>query len=431
VQPGGDEMLRAVVRSTVNPYVVLDGDGFVVWVSDRVEALLGEPPEAYVGRHFLEIIHPSSHEAAIAEYSEFTGRDDVAPWVGPPLLLELCHGDGSTITCEVSAATGAPHGIDGVIVQIRRWRGTVLLFAAVDAIAAGAPLDTVLGEVAAIVEHDMPGSAVFVVTSEDDGRGPGVVTGPGTARSQPDLRLLVPELGSVDGAAGGALEAVAARAGFAAAWSVPVAVRGDDGPCAHLVVLRDVAGPLGPNHATVHRAVRLLGLAVEAHRNRIAWRRSALTDHLTELPNRDGLEEWLAERAARHPDEHIAVLFCDVDDFKLVNDQLGHSAGDRVLRVVADRLRASVRDDDLVCRWGGDELLVVCADPDAAERLAARLIEHVEEPISTDLGTTSVGLSIGIGFGTYASPLDDLLRTSDHALLEAKEQGRRRYVVRA
>ena len=129
--------------------------------------------------------------------------------------------------------------------------------------------------------------------------------------------------------------------------------------------------------------------------------------------------------------EDIALLFCDLDSFKQVNDHLGHAMGDRTLQVVAERLRRSVRDGDFVCRWGGDEFVVICTDPTAAEALADRLIAHMGEPIGLDEHLARVGLSIGIAYGNTRSDLDDLLRDSDKALFEAKAAGRNRYVVRA
>jgi diguanylate cyclase (GGDEF)-like protein len=192
-----------------------------------------------------------------------------------------------------------------------------------------------------------------------------------------------------------------------------------------------VDAPPLPHSTTVERVATLVALAIESDRNRRAWRRSAVTDQLTELPNRSGLDEWLRAQAVDRADDGLALLFCDVDEFKAVNDHLGHAMGDRTLQVVAERLRRSVRDGDLVCRWGGDEFVVVCADPSAAEALARRLIDHVQDPIGLEQHTARVGLSVGVSFGTFATPLDDLLRQSDRALLEAKSQGRNRYVVRA
>lgn len=434
VEPGSDAMMRAIVQSSVNPYVLLDRTGHVSWVSERVETLLGAPPQAYVGRHFLEMIDPSSHPAAMAEYSEFTSHSGAAlPWIGPPMLLELVHADGSRITCEVSAATGAGFGIDGIVVQIRRWRGAVLLHAAVDALAAGEPLPLVLRHLAAIAEHDMPGSAVLVAAGWDGTRFDVVESAPITAREHPELRSQLATAALTDwlpdDAGGNGLEPIAAAHGFATSWSIPVTVRGDHGPSGTLVLLRRLPGRPGPNHTTAARVASLVALAIESERNRQAWRRSALTDHLTDLPNRTGLEEWLATRAAATPDDLVAVLFCDLDEFKEVNDALGHAVGDRILQAVADRLRHSVRDEDLVARWGGDEFIVLCTDTSAAEGLARRLISHIDQPVRLDEGTASVGLSIGMTFGTFATPLDELLRTSDRALFEAKSQGRNRVVV--
>jgi diguanylate cyclase (GGDEF)-like protein len=191
--------------------------------------------------------------------------------------------------------------------------------------------------------------------------------------------------------------------------------------------------PMAPagHSTTVERVATLVALAIESDRNRRAWRRSAVTDQLTDLPNRNGLEEWLRARSTARTAEPIALLFCDVDSFKQVNDQLGHAMGDRTLQVVAERLRRSVRDGDFVCRWGGDEFVVLCTDPSAAESLAGRLIAHMQEPIRLDDHRAQVGLSVGIAHGTTRSPLDDLLRDSDLALLQAKAAGRNRYVLHA
>lgn len=432
--PGSDAMYRAIVETAVNPYVVLDADGYVRWSSDRIEALLGRSADAVTGGHFLDVVHPSSHMAVLAEYAEFTSPDQLRrPWAGPPMLLDILHADGSSITCEVSAATTTAHGIDGIVVQIRRWRGTVLLYAAVDALAAGAPLHEVLTELGAIVEHDMPGSVVFVAAGWDGERFDVVAAAPGTAPEHAALTAGIAELPlggwQRDDGEPCPNDDLATAAGLASCWSIAVTVRGDIGPSAALLVLRPVDAPPPTQSTTIERVATLVALAIESDRNRRAWRRSAVTDQLTELPNRNGLEEWLRSRATSSPEAGLAVLFCDVDGFKRVNDELGHAMGDRTLQVVAERFRRSVRDGDLVCRWGGDEFVVVCSDPTAAEALARRLIGSVQDPIRLEERTAQVGLSIGISCGTCATPLDDLLRESDRALLEAKAGGRNRYVL--
>ncbi len=435
VAPGSDAMHRAIVQTATNPYVVLDGHGRVTWCSERVETLLGLPAASLVGGHFLDIVHPSSHEAVLAEYADFTDERERRPWIGPPMLLDLVHSDGSRITCELSASTAASHGIDGIVVQVRRWRGTVLLYAAVDSLAAGEPLAHVLAELGAIVEHDLPGSSAFIATGWDGRHFDLVAPATSTPAEHRGLAVRIAELApeqwcSVDGTPFDSA-ALAEECGFASCWTIPLTVRGDSRPTAALVVFRPIDTPLRPHNTTIERVGKLVALAVESDRNRRAWRRSAVTDQLTELPNRSGLEEWLQARAAERPDELVALLFCDVDAFKQVNDQLGHAMGDRTLGVVAERLRRAVRDGDLVCRWGGDEFVVVCTDPSAAEDLARRLIATVQEPIRLEQQTAHVGLSVGIAFGPVGAPLDGLVRESDRALLQAKGGGRNRYVLRS
>lgn len=431
---GTDAMYRAIVQTAVNPYVVLDADGHVLWCSDRVEILLGLAPETVTGRHFLDIVHPSSHEAVLAEYARFTEGHERRAWIGPPLLLDLMHGDGSRITCEVSAATASAHGIEGVIVQVRRWRGTVLLYAAVDALAAGDPLEDVLARLGAIVEHDVPVAVVFIAAGWDGQRFDMVVPAPDTDEAHRGLAASIAELPleswGGDGGEPAQTVALGAGAGLTSSWAIPVTVRGDLRPSAALVVLSAVPMVPAGHSTTVERVATLVALAIESDRNRRAWRRSAVTDQLTDLPNRTGLEEWLRATHAERRGDDIALLFCDVDAFKQVNDQLGHAMGDRTLQVIAERLRRSVRDGDFVCRWGGDEFVVVCTDPPAAEALAERLITHMQEPIALEVHRAQVGLSVGIAYGTTRAPLDDLLRESDRALLEAKAAGRNRYVVR-
>jgi diguanylate cyclase (GGDEF)-like protein len=162
----------------------------------------------------------------------------------------------------------------------------------------------------------------------------------------------------------------------------------------------------------------------------------ALHDTLTGLPNRalvlDRADQMLA-RAARQPGVVAGALFVDVDGFKHVNDKLGHAAGDRLLKVVGERLQNVVRGQDTVGRLGGDEFVVLVEAPasDAAlDLLADRLIEVLRQPVELDDGRKifSVTASIGLAVGQYATP-DDLLRDADLALYAAKAAGKDRFVL--
>ncbi len=154
----------------------------------------------------------------------------------------------------------------------------------------------------------------------------------------------------------------------------------------------------------------------------------ATHDDLTGLANRALFREVLEARVAdRRSSGRLAVLYLDLDRFKVVNDSLGHIEGDQLLRESAERLRRSVRADDLLARLGGDEFTVVAPDVtmDEALRLAERIRSSFAEPfriagVST-LATVSVGLALSTTEGTTAV---DLMRYADAALYEAKSSGR-------
>ncbi len=176
--------------------------------------------------------------------------------------------------------------------------------------------------------------------------------------------------------------------------------------------------------------MRALSLVAEKTRE---LSHQALHDTLTGLPNRalvlDRAEQMLA-RTARAPGMIAGALFVDVDGFKHVNDNLGHAAGDVLLRTVGQRLEAVVRDQDTVGRLGGDEFVVLVessSEDSAADILADRLVEALREPV--DIGTgaeVNVTVSIGVAVGQYSTP-DGLLRDADLALYAAKAAGRDRY----
>ncbi|SDQ69641.1 bifunctional diguanylate cyclase/phosphodiesterase [Quadrisphaera sp. DSM 44207] len=158
----------------------------------------------------------------------------------------------------------------------------------------------------------------------------------------------------------------------------------------------------------------------------------AYHDPLTGLPNRAHLLEAL-ERAlgrSRRSGEPMAVLLLDLDHFKVVNDSLGHDAGDALLREVAERLRATVRDGDTVARFGGDEFVVVaeprCAEDDATA-LARRVQEALAAGVRTEGRTVTASASIGIAVSSGGRDARSLLRDADTAAYWAKARGRARY----
>jgi diguanylate cyclase (GGDEF)-like protein len=164
----------------------------------------------------------------------------------------------------------------------------------------------------------------------------------------------------------------------------------------------------------------------------IGARRAALDTHrafhdaLTDLPNRLLLHERLDRALARARAEHepLALLLVDLDDFKAVNDTLGHAYGDRLLGDVADRMRAALGRDDLLARLGGDEFAVLPAGACDAERgrvVAERLVAALEQPFEVDGILLDVRASVGLAcFPDHGSAPDELLRGADVALYVAK-----------
>ena len=144
-------------------------------------------------------------------------------------------------------------------------------------------------------------------------------------------------------------------------------------------------------------------------------------DPLTGLPNRSVLTERLEA-------EHVALLYLDLDNFKQINDTLGHEIGDQVLRVVAQRIRRAIRESDLLARLGGDEFVVVISDENTekvADAAASRILASVSGPIHADGRDIFITTSIGIAVKCpQLSRPAELMRAADLALYRAKRQGR-------
>ena len=163
-------------------------------------------------------------------------------------------------------------------------------------------------------------------------------------------------------------------------------------------------------------------------------RYEAYHDPLTGLANRSLFVEQVNERiAARTGDGLPVVLFIDLDDFKVVNDTLGHGAGDRLLAATADRVRRCVRSGDLAARLGGDEFAVLLEDVDDLNRSVAicqRLLEALQAPLQIDGQELSISASIGMAAARVGSDrADELLRNADVAMYTAKAAGKNRFAI--
>jgi diguanylate cyclase (GGDEF)-like protein/PAS domain S-box-containing protein len=201
----------------------------------------------------------------------------------------------------------------------------------------------------------------------------------------------------------------------------------------------------GPGQVTAIEVVRVdagCGGAIVVESD-VSWRRRmqdeltyrASHDELTGLPNRSSLMEALAGSLRRldGAGRRLAVLFCDLDGFKDINDGLGHAVGDQVLVAVARRLRQRCRSADVVARFGGDEFVVVLSITDVGQAVAMadRIVEVLAEPIVVGEVEVAAGVSVGVTVVDAPPEGDDpvgtLLRDADTAMYHAKGRGRGRY----
>jgi len=192
--------------------------------------------------------------------------------------------------------------------------------------------------------------------------------------------------------------------------------------------LEQVYFPVLDDEGDVHSVVESTRDTTTVHLAQKTIQRMAYYDPLTDLPNRALFRDRLATALAqaRRRDEIVAVIYVDLDEFKAINDLLGHAVGDGVLQSVARRLRELVREEDTVARQGGDEFTIIARvlNREAAGSIAKRIIESIDREFIVDGHQLRIGASVGIA--TY--PADgvrgvDLIRNADAAMYRAKDWG--------
>lgn len=426
-----DNEFDAIVISDIASGRILDANG-------RAAALLGHDRDFLLTLARTDLHPPTTRNQAEATYTARCQQANAAPF-----RQQLLCADGVIVPVEISATLIADdvnnrHYIQAVIrditprerlEQMTADRGRIL-----ESIARRAPLDEVLIQVQHMLERLGAARRARVLLVDED------------------------HLVDIDNGA---------ITGLDAAWLVQERDNGDDGgriplppATAHEVLaeapkgdavvdpLCDRAGRLVgalvmdlPQHhrpgtqvetSALVEAVRLAAIAIEQQHlaDQLAWQ--AGHDDLTELPNRallmDRLQQAIAQ--ARRRDMNTSVLLLDLDDFKTVNDSLGHAVGDRVLQIMGERLNNYLRDEDTVARIGGDEFVLVLpiSGPPEVERVAAKLVDHLAVPLEVNGQTLALAPSIGISvFPADGTTPDELLQNADAAMYAAKHAGKGQY----
>ncbi|WP_260735132.1 sensor domain-containing diguanylate cyclase [Tunturiibacter lichenicola] len=218
---------------------------------------------------------------------------------------------------------------------------------------------------------------------------------------------------------------------------IPLAAQGDTLGFVFLSFpTREIAGLAGRRMQMVQEMVELASMAIAGLNLRAKLESQSIRDGLTSLFNRHFMEIALEREVQRAARRHtsLAVLMLDVDHFKVFNDTFGHEAGDMVLRRIAECFQQTIRSEDIVCRYGGEEFVILL--PEITEELAlakANTIRHNVSGLRMKLKEEALrSVSVSIGLAMYPAPArdaTDLLRMADHALYDAKRGGRDRVVV--
>ena len=320
-------------------------------------------------------------------------------------------------------------------------------------IAMSTPLDKVLDSLARLVESQLTGMTASILLLDVDG----IHMRHGAAPSLPDAYIQAIDgvaVGPKVGSCGTAVHrgepvivtdimqdplwedyrALASTYGFRACWSTPILSHHGKVMGTFALYAMEVRKPAQIETQMIDIATRIAGIAIERKDTEDSIRHMALHDALTGLPNRVLLEERIRQ-ALLHSDRDgrgVAVVFIDLDQFKLINDSLGHSAGDELLKTVADRMVKCVRSIDTVARLGGDEFVIVLFDaPDNMDGIAHTL-QRIQDVIGQPLqiGAQKLQVTCSVGVATYpenGTDIDTLLMNADAAMYSAKEMGRNNY----
>ena len=394
---------------------IVDHQAFVSYASTAVHTSLGYDADEITARGVDELIHPDDLESAQATFAQVLRLEDGEAWI----TARVRHANGSWRWVEfcVSNCTRQKH-IGAVLVIGRDVTARVEADLALRASEARFRAIVQTAQEGLVVISSETGRAVFAneKLTEILGRSLDEIYSMTILQllDEKDRSFLIDRL---------------ARRALIGTETYELSYLHPDG---QLRVLRITSSPLDDGNGTVASLAMVSDVTAERAAEE-QLRRQALYDELTGIANksllRDRLEHSLA-RAERSGSSPVAVLFADLDQFKLVNDSFGHAAGDKLLRQVAQRLQDVVRNGDTVARFGGDEFVVIAEDTDeqAARDMAERLLAVFAEPFVVDCRRAYVTASIGV-VSSPTGTVDDLLRFADAAMYDAKRRGRSRVQV--
>lgn len=405
--------LRAVVQNSYDVTAIVDSTGTVTWTTPNAAHLLGYEAAELQGRNGFDLVHPADREDLAHELARFVAGATYST----PRVVRMRREDGSWCHVEMAGTNLLDNAdIAGVALTLRNVDDRVAAEQArerlIDILELSQDLVGVTDAGGHLVYWNEAASRFFGLSSVE-GR-------PNLFRGLPAELLAWGEEHVVPALRDGDI------------WRGEITLRRHDGELvphlAQLITHRDTNG----QPTFFSGVLRDIGVR-KAFEEQLAHQ--ATHDPLTGLPNRtlllDRLEHALGR--TRRTGGLVALLFCDLDDFKLVNDELGHRAGDELLEAIARRLDSAVRPTDTVARFGGDEFVILCEDLEdlaMARAIATRVERALGEPFTLEGRSVQVGGSIGIALSSHHGlEPEDLLRAADTAMYRAKDRGRGRVEV--
>jgi diguanylate cyclase (GGDEF)-like protein/PAS domain S-box-containing protein len=437
-----------IVADTVcDAIVMIDENNTIIYANHSTEKIFGYRAEELHGRQIDMLLRHVPFEACKNDGS----RDRQE--------MPAIHKDGRDMVVEISLGEMRQANqclFTAILRDVTERKKSEILCRRqnhiLEMIARGKPLPEVLEELVSTIEGQCPGMVGSVLLLDDDGMH---VRHGAAPRLSPDYNRAVDgaAIGPRAGSCGTAMYTrkpvivtdimqdplwadyrdLAQKSGLHACWSTPIFSSRGEVQGSFAMYYGEPRSPTPEELHLANMASHIAGIAIERKRTVDYISHMAHHDALTGLPNRVMLQARLhqALASARRRDSTVALLFIDLDNFKTINDSLGHHIGDYLLKSVAGRLQHCLREGDEVARLGGDEFVIVLTTPpntSEAALVANKVLKVLETPFATEGHEFHIGGSIGISlYPTDGDTVEQLMQAADTAMYHAKEKGRGNY----
>ena len=435
------EFLLRVLDAAPAAVLVIDADLAIRWANTTASNLFGFSLQDALGRSVLDFVDPDWNPVAFESVgSALAGRG-----MRQPMLFRAISDDGTKTIVEVTANVKFDDDVvNGMVVYARTWEERWHLDEVLEAMASGEPAERSLQLLVRVAGAETIRAPAALLFDPTGGRVAGIVaadglfadlSGPYLGCDDELVELWAPLLSTADGDVYDVAELPdrlrlpAEASGFKTLWVWPTGHNDDEVRSAWAVAWRDEERVDfdETRRMMMARLATLAGLIVDGARAEAATAYAAGHDSLTGLLNRAAFHERLDAMIADPADDRsrggaagVGVVYLDLDDFKPVNDDLGHGAGDRVLTEIGARLRQVAPHGAPLARLGGDEFVLACgaADLDEVADIAALMAARIAEPVTLRASErVQVTASAGVSFAER----DELSSMTSHRLVDAAD----------